>query len=217
MKIAAYVLGSLVVLVLAYWFLARPWYARWGATVDELAMQLPGDAIVPDANMVSTRAVTVHAPAAQIYPWLVQIGQGRGGMYSYEWIENLIGCDMHNVYQIVPDLQNVQAGQIIRMGPEGYPMYRVDSFAAGRYFVVRPGDPKTHEPGPGSWAMVLNERPDGTTRMILRQRMRVDPGIGNFVLWRVLVDPITFVMEQKMMRSIRDLATQSAGLASAGR
>ena len=56
------------------------------------------------------------------------------------------------------------------------------------------------------WAMVVDEQPDGTTRLIMRQRQRVDPGLGNFVMWRVMVDPMTFIMEQKMMRTIRDLA-----------
>jgi hypothetical protein len=158
--------------------------------------------------MVSTRAVTVHAPAAKIYPWLVQLGQGRGGMYSYEWLENLARCDIHNVYQIVPALQQVQAGQEIHMGPEGYPLYHIYSFEPGRSFVLRPADPATKVPGPASWALVLNEQPDGTTRLIARQRQAVGPGFANFLTWRVIVDPMSFIMEQKMLRTIRDLAEQ---------
>jgi hypothetical protein len=209
MKVALIVVAALLVVVLGYWFLARPWYLRWGATDAELAMRLPGDEIVPDQNSVSTRAITVHAPAAKVYPWLVQVGQGRGGMYSYEWLENLIGCDMHNVYQIEPALQQVSVGQPIRMGPKGYPMYHVAGFDPGKYFVMRPADPKTETPGPGAWSMAVVEQPDGASRLIFRQMMRVDPGIGNFVMWRVMIDPITFVMEQKMMRTIRDLAEQA--------
>ncbi len=208
MKTALIVLGALFIVALAYWFLGRPWYLRWGATDVEVAMQLPGDEIVPDRNSVSTRALTVHAPAAKVYPWLLQIGQARGGMYSYEWLENLIGCDMHNVYQIVPELQQVSLGQEIRMGPEGYPLYHVAGYAPGQSFVMRAADPKTKTPGPGVWTMAVTDQPDGTSRLIFRQQMRVDPGIGNFVMWRVIVDPMTFVMEQKMMRTIRDLAEQ---------
>jgi hypothetical protein len=169
-------------------------------------MKLPGDEIVADRNSLSTRAVTVNAPAAKIYPWLMQVGQGRGDMYSYEWLENLIGCNIHNVYQVVPELQQVTVGQVIRMGPEGFPMYHVDSFAPGQYLVLRPADPKTEAPGPGAWTMAVVGQPDGTSRLIFRQQMRVDAGIGNFIMWRVIVDPMTVVMEQKMMRTIRDLA-----------
>lgn len=203
------VLVVILGLLLGYWFVARPWYAAWGATAEEQAMALPGDEIAAAANLVSTRAITVQAPAAQIYPWLVQIGQGRGGMYSYEWLENLARCDIHNVYQIVPTLQQVQVGQEIHMGPEGYPFYRVVSFAEGRYFLLQPGDPATKKPGEASWAMVLAERGDGSTRLIFRQRQVVAPGFGNFVIWRVIVDPMSFVMEQKMLRTIRDLAERS--------
>jgi hypothetical protein len=202
-------MSSLIVIVLACWFVVRPWYLHWGATEAEVAMKLPGDEIVPDRNSVSTRAITVRAPASEIYPWLVQVGQGRGGMYSYEWLENLAGCDMHNVYRIVPALQQVSDGQVVRMGPKGYPMYHVAGLEPGKYFVMQPADPKTEQPGPGAWTMAVVEQPDGTSRMIFRQQMRVDPGIGNFVMWRVVIDPMSFVMEQKMMRTIRDLAEQA--------
>jgi hypothetical protein len=208
MKIILAILAAGIFLVALYWWVARPWYAHWGATAAELTMKLPGDDIAAGANMVSTRTVTVHAPAAKIYPWLVQLGQGRGGMYSYEWLENLARCDIHNVYQIIPTLQQVQAGQEIRMGPEGYPLYHIYSFEPGHSFVLRPADPVTKQPGPASWALVLNEGPDGTTRLIARQRQAVGPGFANFLTWRVIVDPMSFIMEQKMLRTIRDLAEQ---------
>jgi hypothetical protein len=133
---------------------------------------------------------------------------------AHEWLENLARCDIHNIYEIVPELQQIQIGQTIHMGPEGYPLYYIDAFEPSRYFIIHPADPVTKQPGPASWAMVLLEQGDGTTRMIFRQRQRVDAGLGNFVMWRVIMDPMSFVMEQKMMRTIRDLAESSA--ASAG-
>ncbi len=209
MKTALIVVAAIVILAAVYWTLGRAWYSAWGATAAEIALRLPGDEIAPNANMTSTRALTVRAPAARIYPWLLQIGQGRGGMYSYEWLENLARCDIHNVYEIVPALQQVQVGHEIHMGPEGYPFYRIASFDGGSYFVLQPGDPATKKPGDASWAMVLQDQGNGTTRMIFRQRQQVAPGFANFVTWRVIVDPLSFVMEQKMMRTIRDLAERS--------
>jgi len=199
----------LVVATLAYWLVLRPWHARWGATAEEAAKPLPGDDIAAQANMVSTRAVTIRAAADKVWPWLVQMGQGRGGMYSYERLENLIGCDIHNTDRILPEFQHLEPGDVIRLGPEGYPFYRVAAIEPGRVLVLRPGDPKTKEPGPGSWALVLEERKDGSTRLLARQRLLYRPTAGNFLLWRVVTEPISFVMEQKMLRTIRQLAEES--------
>lgn len=76
----------------AYVAVARPWLRRWGATPDELEKPLPGDELVPDPGVVTTRAVTIDAPVEEVWPWLAQIGQDRGGFYSYEWLENLAGA-----------------------------------------------------------------------------------------------------------------------------
>jgi hypothetical protein len=89
-------------LIPAYVYLIRPRFVRWGASGNETVVSLPGDDIVPEPKMQSTRAVTVKAPAAKIWPWLVQIGQGRGGLYSYDWLENLAGCNVKTVDRILP-------------------------------------------------------------------------------------------------------------------
>jgi hypothetical protein len=156
--------------------------------------------------MQSTRAVSIEAPAGEIWPWLVQIGQGRGGMYSYEWLENLAGCDMHNAEEILPEHQDLEVGDVIRMGPEGYPFYTVEVIQAGRTLVLQAGDPQTQEPGPASWAFALHEQGDGTTRLISRQRSTYEPGVVNHVMWRVFVEPASFIMEHKMLRGLRERA-----------
>lgn len=76
--------------------LSRLWYNRWGATAEECEKALPGDELVPHPRIASTRAITIQAPPAAVWPWLVQMGQGRGGLYSYDGLENLIGCDIHS-------------------------------------------------------------------------------------------------------------------------
>ena len=84
----------------------RPWYNRWGATEADVARSLPGDELVPAPMLGYTRAITIQAPVEQVWPWLAQMGQGRGGLYSYDRLENLAGCKIHSVDHILPELQN---------------------------------------------------------------------------------------------------------------
>ena len=86
---------------------------------------LPGDELVPRADLGYTRAVTVEAPVAEVWPWLAQIGQGRGGLYSYDGLENLLGCRIHSADHVLPEHQSLRRGDLIRLGPDGYPAFRV--------------------------------------------------------------------------------------------
>ena len=89
---------------------ARRWQLRWGATVEESGEILPGDDLISDPDLAATRAITVGAAAGQVWPWIAQLGQGRGGFYSYDFLENLAGCDIHSADQIVPGWQDVGVG-----------------------------------------------------------------------------------------------------------
>src|SRR5690348_17040804 len=82
--------------------LLRGWYLHWGATESEAARQLPGDELVPHPRVKYTRGITIESTPDHIWPWLVQMGQGKAGLYSYEQLENLAGCDMHNTDRILP-------------------------------------------------------------------------------------------------------------------
>ncbi len=197
---------ALLVGALVYRFVALPWHLRWGATESEVCAAMPGDEIAPGANMSSTRAIAIRAPAAQIWPWLAQLGQGRGGMYSYEWLENLAGCDIHNTDRILPEYQNLQVGDLIHMGPEGYPFYSVVQVEPNRALVLRPHDPKTKAPGRAAWSFLLTEQGDGTTRLISRQQMVYEPSVASFIGWKVMTEPLSFVMEHKMLRTLKALA-----------
>ena len=103
------VLG-LGVTVLAGGPVLRRRYLRWGATDEEVQAGLPGDETLPDADLVATRAITIHAAPMDVWPWLTQMGQGRGGLYSYDWLENLIGCDIHSADRIMPKWQHIKVG-----------------------------------------------------------------------------------------------------------
>src|ERR1051325_3730952 len=116
-------LSALLAMALAYWFLVRPWHLRWGATDDELHQLLPGDALAPlDPQLNATHAITINAPAADVWPWLVQMGQHQGGFYSYTWLENLVGCHMRNANWIKPEWQSLKVGDSVWLHPKAPPL-----------------------------------------------------------------------------------------------
>ena len=93
---------------LAYKSYVRPWHLRWGATDDEVNETLPGDGIKWNAKVQATHAISIDAPVQEVWRWLVQIGQGRGGFFSYDWLENMCGLEIHNIDEIRPDLQELR-------------------------------------------------------------------------------------------------------------
>ena len=103
-----------------YFAAVRPWMRSWGATKDEAERELPGDEFVQDAPWAEqTRAITIDAPVDEVWPWLAQIGQDRGGFYSYEWLENLAGCQMHNADRVHADWQHRAVGDQVPLHPSG--------------------------------------------------------------------------------------------------
>ncbi|MGQ0600657.1 MAG: hypothetical protein ACT4QE_03060, partial [Anaerolineales bacterium] len=104
----------------AYAFIVRPWHLRWGATEDEVKHSLPGDDFIADPKIATTHAITIHAPVERVWPWLVQIGRGRGGFYSYTRIENLMGLDIHNEDRLVPAFQELKVGDVIPFDSTGF-------------------------------------------------------------------------------------------------
>jgi len=125
----------------SYPLLLRQRCLTWGATPDEIARGLPGDELLVTADVVSTRAVTIDAPPSAIWPWLVQMGSGRGGAYTYDWIENLFGLGMHSADEILPQFQDVKVGDEMKVGPNG-PKMRVEVLDPERVFTIRLEDTK---------------------------------------------------------------------------
>jgi hypothetical protein len=193
--------------VAAYTLLARRWQLRWGATDKESEDQLPGDDLIENANITATRAITIRASAGQVWPWIAQLGQGRGGFYSYDLLENLVGCDIHSADRIVPEWQDVEVGDEVRFAPEVG--LDVASLEEGRSLVLRGGVPigKTPAPYDSTWAFVLRDGPDKTTRLLVRERYAYTRPWA-----RLIVEPtevLSFVMSQKMLRGIKDRAERS--------
>jgi hypothetical protein len=180
----------------------RRWCLTWGARPDEVSRELPGDDLLPDAGIVATRAITIDAPPAAVWPWLVQMGSGRGGVYTYDWIENLFGLDMHSTREILPQFQDVRPGDEFPLGP-GRPAMRVAVCDPERTFTVRFAD--------GNWVWIFALfAEDGRTRLISRNRI-VAPGAWPARLFGTLVmEPGSLVMERKMLLGIKERAERLA-------
>ena len=202
MRRAALVLGAVVANGLAYGFVVRPWHLRWGATDAEVSADLPGDDLLPDADLVATRVISIAAEPAAVWPWLVQMGQGRGGLYSYDLLENLVArCDIHSVCRIEPDWQDTAVGDEVRLHPEV--ALTVAVLAPGDALVLRGGVPMGDKPAPYdfTWAFVVRPAPDGSTRLVVRERY-VYTQPWSWALVEV-IEAVSFVMTQKMLRGIR--------------
>lgn len=196
----SFALGSAATVALAY---ARSRYLRWGATPEEVHMGLPGDRLLLRADLSATRAVSIDAPAAAVWPWLLQLGQGRGGFYSYDALENLVGLNIHSADRIVPEWQALDIGATVDFA-SGVGM-RVAELAPDEALVLRGGMPMARtSPYDFTWAFVLHPGAGDTTRLIVRERYA-------YLSWwaPLLVEPVevvSSVMSPKMLRGIRDRA-----------
>jgi hypothetical protein len=202
-RIAGIAAGGLVVAAgaeVASYRLWRTWCLTWGATPDEASAVLPGDELLADADIVSTRAISIDAPPGAVWPWLVQMGPGRGGVYTYDWIENLFGLGIHSVDRILPEFQDLNVGDAQRLGKKG-PVLRVAILEPERALVLRSDD------GNWVWAFVLR----GGTRLVSRNRIAT-PGASRLgrAVHRYVMEPGSLVMERKMLLGIGQRAERLA-------
>ena len=201
-------LAALGLGALTYRVLGRRRVLTWGATDAEAAARLPGDELLEHANGVATRAITIDAPASAVWPWLAQMGPSpRGGAYTYDWIENLLGLDMHSAETVLPEFQHPDVGGELGYGANRMRYERVEP---ERVLALRSSD------GNWVWSFVLDEH-DGTTRLISRNRFRL-PRLRDR-LGMIAMEPGSLVMERKMLRGIKEraerLATSDLGTTSA--
>jgi hypothetical protein len=194
-KRAGVALGSIGAATLLYRVLLRRPVLSWGATDAEANARLPGDELLEEADGVATRAITIDAPASAVWPWIAQMGPSpRGGAYTYDWIENLLGLGMHSVDQVLPDYQHPQVGDTLGYGKNRMRLERVES---QRVLATRSED------GNWVWSFVLNER-DGKTRLISRNRFRLPSLTAKIGM--IPMEPASLVMEQKMLKGIKERA-----------
>lgn len=199
---------ALGVAATVYWFVVRPWHLRWGATHGEVEGRLPGDDLVPEPVEEVTHAITIDAPASEVWPWLVQLGQGRGGFYSYDFLENVVGADIHNADRILPEHQDLEVGDIIRLAPADYALKTPDSaldvavLNDERALVIR----SPYDPPRFSWAFVLEPADEATTRFVVRTRSRPPESARSRLVSRLFWEPAHFVMERRMLLGVKERA-----------
>ncbi|MFD7847184.1 SRPBCC family protein [Nocardia sp. NPDC059764] len=196
------VASALAGLAIGYRLFARKTCVTWGSTAEEVGRVMPGDELLPDAGTVTTRAITVAATPEQIWPWLVQMGPGRGGAYTYDWIENLFGLDMHSADEILPEYQRLAVDDVLPMGASG-PAMRVAVLDGPHAFVLASTD---HH---WVWAFGLYPTAEGT-RLISRNRIALpDAGLPRRLFYMLIMEPGSLVMEAKMLRGIKERAERT--------
>ena len=204
---------ALLVYVAAASFL-YPWHRTWGSTRGELAMTLPGDAPHRDRALEIQHAVTIDVPAEDVWRWLVQVGQDRAGFYSYDWLERAFGADVHNVREVRAEWQTLHAGDFVRATQPGYlgvfeqPLgWRVTQAEPGRVLLLE------------NWgAFVLLPISSNQTRFIIRSTI----SNRNIPVWASALNLVTFqlphfIMERRMMLTIKALAEEGHGLRAVAR
>lgn len=177
---------------------------------------MPGDDLIADPRVVTTRAVSIDAPPERVWPWLVQIGQGRGGLYSYDALENLIGLEIHSANRIVPELQALAVGDDISLAPDNAMPLRVVVLRPNEALVIRTWDIPADAPVAagdffagkiaGSWAWTLTPLPGGRTRLIARWRASWRNALPVTIVQHLALDPAQFIMERKMLLGIKERA-----------
>lgn len=183
--------GAFLAFPLAYSALVRPWLLSWGSTASERAAWYPGDDPAgPKPGIRITRAVTVEAPPEEVWPWVAQIGQERGGFYTYDWLENLAGCQIHSADRVHPEWQDVRPGTPIGMTPDFGT--EVEAVVPGRAVVVK------------NWGSYVVEAA-GEERSRLIARGTFPRGVPS-LLYALTVELPHAIMERRMLLGIKQRA-----------
>jgi hypothetical protein len=184
---------------------------RWGATDEELEGSYPGDDLVPDPQWTATHAILIDATSQRIWPWIAQIGQGRGGFYSYQKLENLAGSGIENTSRILDEDQHIRAGDPIKLHVHTPPM--TVAIVEEPTTLVLYGNPAGADGSAvlsTSWAFLLLEQLGGTTRLLSRTRYHhADDRRSRLMGGPLLIEPVSFVMERKMLKVIKSLVESS--------
>ncbi len=178
--------------LVAYLLVFRPWTRRWGTTPEERGQALPGDEQVPNPGVHMTRALTIDTPPNEVWPWIAQIGQDRGGFYSYTWAENLAGCHMRNADRIHPEWQHRAIDDTVLLHPLAG--IKLSRFEPNRSYALQ------------GWYFVLEPLRDRRTRLLARSR--IPRGMAS-LSYALFIELPHFVMERKMMLTIKQRAEQA--------
>lgn len=198
---------SLFMLVFVYLTRLRPWQLRWGATDDEIKRPMPGDDVVGEPSFNATRAVTIQATAANIYPWIVQMGVTRAGWYSYDWLDNL---GKPSAERILPEQQNIQVGDVIPLSPDGKQGMVVKDFSKNQSMVW------WDQKGDSTWVWGIYPEGEAASRLVTRVRVKYRL-FSLAIFFNLLIEFCDIVMMRQCMLGIKrraeamPLSNSSAG------
>lgn len=183
-----------------YWFPVRRWFSRWGTTVADRTRVMAGDPIIPNPTSAQTQAVTVDAPPEDVWPWLVQLGNRRGGLYSYDWLDRLFGyLDRPSTSRVLPECQHLAVGDVIPLGRgRGFPVTAIEPCRA---LVL------SDTAGPFQWVWQFGLYPvaDGRTRLVTRGTQRFATTLSSWLFMRVM-EPAAFIMTRRMLLGLKQRA-----------
>src|SRR5664280_277474 len=207
MKLRGIKAASVTVLagaVASYLSVGRRPCLTWGATPEEVDRAMPGDELLPNPDILATRAISISAPPSAIWPWLMQMGSGKGGVYTYDWIENLFGLNMHSADEVFPQFQDRKVGDVEQLGTSG-PRMRVAILEAERAMVLQSDD------GNWVWAFCLCPLDQRRTRLVSRNRIKT-PGAPLLmrIVQTLVMEPGSLVMERRMLIGIKTRAESLA-------
>lgn len=197
------------------WPLSKRWVANWGAHREERERAWPGDLYASGHAAATTRAIGISAPVETVWPWLVQFGLGRAGFYSYELLERIVGIPVTNLESVEPTMQSIAVGDVVRLHPRapGIPVVHVEPERHICFGVLEAQGAEVSRSDPSrSWSMYLEPTADGSCRLLVRGC--VDPlprQTWGKRLAAAVEQPIDFVMEQRMLRTIKRLAERAHG------
>jgi len=199
----------------------RPKLGRWGSTDEELVRELPGDDLIKEIDGSYNHAITIDVAPADVWPWIVQLGQNKGGFYSYELLENITSCKIRNADAIVPEFQDTKVGDKVMMHPKAAP-YIVVAIDPVRSFIIRlrinlennetvdPAEPLPPKYQDGTWLFHLEETAEGKTRLVTRSRNIWSNSKMNTFFYG-LFGIISVAMDRKLLKGIKKRAEKAAG------
>jgi hypothetical protein len=183
-----------------YWFPTRRWMNRWGTTPSDLTRVMAGDALLENPMYSGTMAVIVNAEPEHIWPWLVQIGYRRGGLYSYDWLDRMFGfLDRPSATRILPEFQNLAVGDRIPMG-QG-PSWPVAAIDPNRALVL---DMRNVSPFDWVWQFGLYRVGENRTQLVSRSCVRTRSALARLATY--LIEPAGFIMTRRMLLGLKQRA-----------
>jgi len=216
-------LGLVIIFNVVYFAALRAWHVRWGATGSELSATLPGDELFLGPQAPVTHDITINAPPQDVWPWIRQIGQDRSGFYSYTPLENLVGCQMPRVHQVDPSWRERAIGETVWFATPKHYRGQAKMIAAvvqpeRAFAMVTPRDwERLHSGGRAQetlWAFTLKPIGVGQTRLIARLRGAEPRNVSQRLISDLFWEPAHFVMERKMLITIKKLAEHQASAKS---